>query len=62
MAALAAGWLAVEAATGAEFVPVRESPPAIAREFRGAWVASVYNIDWPSKPGLSVSQQKSELI
>ena len=32
------------------------------REFRGVWIATVVNIDWPSKPGLSVSQQKAELI
>ena len=30
-------------------------------EFRGLWVASVLNVDWPSKPGLSVSVQKAEL-
>lgn len=38
-----------------------EQPPAFPREFRGAWVACVYNIDWPSKPGLSASAQKAEL-
>lgn len=38
------------------------SPPAPAREFRGAWVATVKNIDWPSKPGLSASEQKAEWI
>jgi uncharacterized lipoprotein YddW (UPF0748 family) len=32
------------------------------REFRGVWVATVSNIDWPSKPGLPVEQQKAELI
>jgi uncharacterized lipoprotein YddW (UPF0748 family) len=32
------------------------------REFRGIWVATVANIDWPSKPGLSIDQQKQELI
>lgn len=32
------------------------------REFRGVWVASVYNIDWPSSPGLPVESQKAELI
>lgn len=32
------------------------------REFRGAWVATVSNIDWPSKPGLSTDEQKRELI
>lgn len=37
-------------------------PPAIPREFRGVWVASVKNIDWPSQPGLSTAQQKAELI
>ena len=34
--------------------------PAVA-EFRGAWVATVHNLDWPSKPGLSPTQQKAEL-
>ncbi len=33
-----------------------------AREFRGAWVATVDNIDWPSKRTLSTSQQQAELI
>ncbi len=32
-----------------------------AREFRGAWVATVHNIDWPSKPGLSEETQKAQL-
>lgn len=32
------------------------------REFRGVWVATVANIDWPSKSNLSVDQQKFELI
>ncbi|MBK1988840.1 family 10 glycosylhydrolase [Sphaerospermopsis aphanizomenoides BCCUSP55] len=32
------------------------------REFRGVWVAAVWNSDWPSKPGLSVEQQKTELL
>lgn len=32
------------------------------REFRGVWIATVANIDWPSKPGLSVNLQKEELI
>ncbi len=31
-------------------------------EFRGAWVATVHNIDWPSKPALSAAAQKVELI
>lgn len=32
------------------------------REFRAVWVATVANIDWPSKPGLSTEQQKQEII
>ncbi len=31
-------------------------------EFRGVWVATVGNIDWPSKPGLSADVQKKELV
>jgi uncharacterized lipoprotein YddW (UPF0748 family) len=30
------------------------------REMRGVWVATVANIDWPSKPGLSVEEQQQE--
>ena len=30
-------------------------------EFRGAWIATVVNIDWPSSPGLPVEEQKAEL-
>ncbi|MEW6492132.1 MAG: family 10 glycosylhydrolase [Cyanobacteriota bacterium] len=32
------------------------------REFRGVWVATVWNIDWPSQKELPVEQQKSEFI
>lgn len=32
------------------------------REFRAVWVATVNNIDWPSKPGLTTEQQKIEVI
>lgn len=34
------------------------APP---EELRGMWIASVYNIDFPSKQNLSVSQMKQEL-
>ena len=37
-------------------------PPSAEREFRAAWVATVANINWPSKPGLSVDSQKYEAI
>lgn len=32
------------------------------KEFRAAWVSTVYNLDWPSKKGLSQLQQKQEFI
>ena len=31
-------------------------------EFRGVWVATIENIDWPSKKGLSNEEQKAEYI
>ena len=31
------------------------------KEFRGAWVATVHNIDWPSAPGLPAATQKAQL-
>ncbi len=33
-----------------------------AREFRGAWIASVHNLNWPSRAGDSPAAQKAELI
>ena len=35
--------------------------PPIQREMRGVWVATVANIDWPSRTGLSADQQRTEL-
>ena len=32
------------------------------REFRGVWVATVENIDWPSRQGLPADRQKEELL
>jgi uncharacterized lipoprotein YddW (UPF0748 family) len=40
----------------------QSSPPPIAREFRAIWVATVGNIDWPSKPDLSTWDQQRELL
>ena len=42
--------------------PAANGVPDFPREFRGAWSACVYNIDWPSTKGLSASAQKSQLI
>ena len=35
--------------------------PGVRREFRGVWVATAWNIDWPTKPGLSTAAQQSEV-
>lgn len=32
------------------------------REFRAVWIATVGNIDWPSRKGLSTAEQQQELI
>ena len=58
-------WLMPAMLFAADYVyqPVAVAPPAVPREFRGAWIAVVAsNQDWPSEPGLPVAQQKAELI
>jgi len=37
-------------------------PPPAPREFRAAWVSTVANIDWPSKPNLSAAKQQLEAV
>ena len=46
----------------ASYQPCSVVPPAPAREFRAAWIATVANIDWPSRPDLSTADQKAELV
>lgn len=38
------------------------NPPRVMKEFRAAWIATVANINWPSKPGLTTEQQQQEAI
>ena len=47
---------------GEVYVPTLVTPPPPPREFRGAWLVTVANKDWPSKPGLPVAVQKAELV
>ena len=56
-----AGWLLALPLAAQEFRASREEVPMVPREFRGAWVAVVYNIDWPSRKGLSAAQQQAEM-
>ena len=50
------------ARTGGPGVTPDLPPPPIAREMRGLWVATVRNIDWPSRPGLAEAEQRAELL
>ena len=43
-------------------LPSDRAPPPVAREFRGVWIATVGNLDWPSRPGLPVDSQRAELV
>lgn len=55
-------FLSLVTSLSAQYQPSTERAPSFPREFRAAWVACVYNIDWPSKPGLPSTTQKNELI
>ena len=46
----------------AQAAPAGTGAAAAQAEFRGAWVATVANIDWPSRPGLPAAQQRAEVV
>ncbi len=48
--------------TAAKPAVISETAPEPTREFRGVWVATVANIDWPSSRTLTTAQQQQELI
>ena len=48
--------------TGQKQIEAPAAPPAAPREFRAVWVATVANIDWPSKRDLTVVQQQAEIL
>jgi uncharacterized lipoprotein YddW (UPF0748 family) len=50
------------ASQAVQYEPSKVIPPEPVREFRGAWVATVANIDWPSRKTLSTQEQKAELL
>jgi len=52
----------VEVAEPVPGLPPQQQPPRSPREFRAAWVATVANIDWPSKPGLPSPVWRAEAI
>ncbi|MET3986275.1 family 10 glycosylhydrolase [Streptomyces sp. PvR034] len=55
-----AGALAAGTVTTASAAPGPAPAPGAA--FRGMWVASVANVDWPSTVGLSAAEQEAELV
>ncbi len=56
----AAGLTSSGSATGyADCVPAPAMPK---RQLRATWIASVVNIDWPSRRGLSVAKQQAEYL
>ncbi|HEY0454246.1 glycoside hydrolase family 10 protein [Actinophytocola sp.] len=67
-AALVVGALSAPPATAAE--PARTGGPTCPapdpatpkQQLRAEWIASVTNIDWPSRTGLTADQQKAELV
>ncbi len=45
------------------FISVKaETLPTVTREFRAVWIATVDNIDFPTKKNLSIEEQKAEII
>ncbi|MEU9235445.1 glycoside hydrolase family 10 protein [Streptomyces subrutilus] len=60
-----AAWALAAAAGGAG--PARAAAAAApgraaVTEFRGMWIASVSNVDWPSRSGLPAAEQRAQLI
>ena len=48
------------AQTETDSIPKVRTEPK--REFRGAWIATVENIDWPTRTDLTSAQQQKQLI
>jgi uncharacterized lipoprotein YddW (UPF0748 family) len=54
--------LTADNATAASFIKVSHSLPEIPREFRGVWIATVANIDWPVSGTDSWEKQKKDYL
>ncbi len=60
--ATAAGLGAGPGSSGDAATAAADTPPPAAREFRGLWVATVNNVDWPSRRALTTARQQTELL
>jgi uncharacterized lipoprotein YddW (UPF0748 family) len=54
--------LAATLISGTTVLAQGEDLPEVPREFRAVWIATVSNIDWPSRPGLNAFEQQTELL
>ena len=54
------GFLALAEVLAGRHAGAQPVPPIVAREFRAAWISPTEGGDWPSRPGLSVDEQKIE--
>lgn len=69
-AAVATGFMAQQAHAAPPRVTIRPGDPRACdgdphftkHQMRGLWIASVVNIDWPSKAGISAEQAQKELL
>ncbi|XIE77865.1 glycoside hydrolase family 10 protein [Streptomyces sp. SBR177] len=59
---LPAGSTAAAADATATAVDAHGARPRADGEFRGMWIATVTNRDYPSRPGLTAAEQRAELI
>ncbi|WP_406056747.1 family 10 glycosylhydrolase [Streptomyces sp. NBC_01077] len=50
------------AGTAAAAGPASPARPDPRSEFRGVWIATVANRDWPSRTGLTAAEQRAELV
>jgi uncharacterized lipoprotein YddW (UPF0748 family) len=51
-----------EQITGPPVTPADTAAPLLQREMRGLWIATVANIDWPSRSSLTADAQRAEMI
>src|SRR5690348_17221984 len=61
-ATLALAWAAPSATAAGTTAACVLDPHADKTDLRGIWIASVTNIDWPSRPGLTPAEQQAELV
>jgi uncharacterized lipoprotein YddW (UPF0748 family) len=61
-AALGAGAGFLPSCATSSSKPIAATSSPVPGEFRAAWIATVHNLDWPSRPGLSAGAAQGELV